>query len=144
MDHSPWLVARMCSSISRMSSKEDVLVVPPCRCRYFYGLTKAVAHLAYLVFSDILPTEMDKKDEYGFACGWAAGYRSWLYRYGTLVDRKDKTFDLLHRQPRSSKSASMGLYSVSSVLDTISNFPFDLHGKRGSNIEFHSHSIRYV
>jgi hypothetical protein len=29
MDHSPWLVARMCSSISRMSSKEDVLVVPP-------------------------------------------------------------------------------------------------------------------
>jgi hypothetical protein len=91
MDHSPWLVARMCSSISRMSSKEDVLVVPPCRCRYFYGLTKAVAHLAYLVFSDILPTEMDRKDKYGFACGWAAGYRSsWLYRYGTLVDRKDK------------------------------------------------------
>jgi len=29
MDHSPWLVARMCSSISRMSSREDVLVVPP-------------------------------------------------------------------------------------------------------------------
>jgi hypothetical protein len=64
-------------------------------------------------------------------------------RYSSGQERQ-KAFDLLHRQPRSSKSASMGFYSVSSVLDTISNFPFDLHGKRGSNIEFHSHSIRYV
>jgi hypothetical protein len=37
---------------------------------------KPLAHLTYFVFSDGLLTEMDRKDKYGFACGWAAGYRS--------------------------------------------------------------------
>jgi hypothetical protein len=80
-------------------------VVPPCRCRYFYGLTKAAGSLGIFRPLGILPAGIDKKEKYGFACGWTAGYRSsCLYRYGTLVDRKER--DIRSVAPSSAFSKS--------------------------------------
>jgi len=69
-DHSTWLAGHICCSISRMSSEEDVLAVPPYRCLYFYGLTKAAGSLGIRIsVPPFLFGGTDTKDKYGFACG---------------------------------------------------------------------------
>lgn len=75
MDHSPWLVARMCSSISRMSSREDVLVVPPAvlACLRLYRSRRLIWHISNP--SEVLsPLRRTTQIPYGIACGCDAWY----------------------------------------------------------------------
>ena len=137
-----WLVARMCSSISRMyieggcpggASLMVSSFLRPCQSRW---LT-----LAYIVSSlDIFPSE-DRHQRQIWICLWLR-CRVWdimavSIRYSSGQEEKDIR-SVAPINARSFQSASTRFHSAScsSVLDTYSDFlsPCDLHGRRISDL----------
>jgi hypothetical protein len=137
MNHSPLSIARMCSSIFRMSSKEDVLAVPPSRCPYLYGLTKAAGSLSIFCLRLRQSHRPSDRKERIWICLWL----------GCRVHSSDGCIDTVLARERDIRSVArmtlffqsanrFSFHSAPVYLIPFPTFHPEWHGRRGSELNY--------